>query len=118
MQKGLTALPGIRKLLQKLNSQDGRKAQTFLQIAQSRITNQHHIRTKIHLRFSKKKLNQACDLALKQPIPGKQLVLMTDASFRKAACALMIEDNPDQKIKSKRETYAPVAIGSKIFSRA
>ena len=30
----------------------------------------------------------------------------------------MIEDNPDQKIRSKRKTYAPVAFGSKIFSPA
>ena len=45
-----------------------------------------------------KALSDACELALKQPIPGKQLVLMTDASFRSAGYALMIEDNPDQKI--------------------
>ena len=30
----------------------------------------------------------------------------------------MIEDNPDQKIQSKRKTYAPVAFGSQIFSPA
>ena len=42
-----------------------------------------------------KALRDACQLALKQPIPGKQLVLMTDASFRSAGYALMIEDNPD-----------------------
>ena len=42
-------------------------------------------------------LSDACELALKQPIPGKQLVLMTDAHFRSAGYALMIEDNPDQK---------------------
>ena len=30
----------------------------------------------------------------------------------------MIEDNPDQKIHSKRTTYAPVALGSKISSPA
>ena len=65
-----------------------------------------------------KALSNACELALKQPIPGKQLVLMTDASFRSAGYALMIEDNPDQKIQSKRKTYAPVAFGSKIFSPA
>ena len=29
-----------------------------------------------------KALSDACQLALKQPIPGKQLVIMTDASFR------------------------------------
>ena len=65
-----------------------------------------------------KALNDACELALKQPVPGKQLVLMTDASFRSAGYALMIEDNPDRKIQSKRKTYAPVAFGSKIFSPA
>ena len=65
-----------------------------------------------------KALSDACELALKQPIPEKQLVLMTDASFRSAGYALMIEDNPDQKIQSKRKTYAPVALGSKIFSPA
>ena len=65
-----------------------------------------------------KPLSDACELALKQPIPGKQLVLMTDASFRSAGYALMLEDNPDQKIQSKRKTYAPVAFGSKIFSPA
>ena len=65
-----------------------------------------------------KALSDACQLALKQPIPGKQLVLMTDASFRSAGYAPMIEDNPDQKIQSKRKTYAPVAFGSKVFSPA
>ena len=65
-----------------------------------------------------KALSDACELALKQPIPGKQLVLMTDASFISPGYALMIEDNPDQKIQSKRKTYAPVAFGSKNFSAA
>ena len=45
-----------------------------------------------------KALSDACELALKQRIPGKQLVLMTDASFGSAGYALMIEDNPDQKV--------------------
>ena len=65
-----------------------------------------------------KALSDACEIALKQPIPGKQLVLMTDASFRSAGYALMIEDNPNQKIQSKKKTYAPVAFGSKNFSPA
>ena len=51
-----------------------------------------------------KVLNDACQLALKQPIPGKQLVLMTDASFRSAEFDLMIEDNPNQKVQSERKT--------------
>ena len=63
-------------------------------------------------------LSDACQLTLNQPIPGKHLVLMTDASFRSAGYALMIEDNPDQQIQSKRKTYAPVAFNSKSFSPA
>ena len=54
-----------------------------------------------------KALSDACELAVKQPIPGKQLILMTDASFRSAGYALMIEDNPYHKIQSNRKTYAP-----------
>ena len=65
-----------------------------------------------------KALSDACQLALKQPTPGKQLVLMTDASFRSAGYALMIDKKPDQRKRSKRKTYAPVASGSKIFSPA
>ena len=63
-----------------------------------------------------KALSDACQLALREPIFGEQLVLMTDASFRSAGYALMIEGNPDQKIQSKRKTYAPVAFGSKVLS--
>ena len=65
-----------------------------------------------------KALSDACELALKQPIPGKQLVLMTDSSFRSAGYALMIEDNPDENVQSKWNSYAPVAFGSKNFSPA
>ena len=55
---------------------------------------------------------------MKQLIPGRQLDLMTDASFRSAGYALMIEGNPDQKIQSKQKTYARVAFASKVFGPA
>ena len=42
-------------------------------------------------------LSDACELALKQPIPGKQLVLMTDASFRSAGYALRLKIIPIKK---------------------
>ena len=53
-----------------------------------------------------KELSDAFELALKQPILGKMLVVKTDASY-----TLEIDDSPDQKIPSKRNTYAPVAFG-------
>ena len=65
-----------------------------------------------------KALTDSCQLAWKQPIPGKQLVLTTDASFKIAGYTLIIEDKPDEKIQSKRKTFAPVAFGSKIISPA
>ena len=63
-------------------------------------------------------LTQACGLALKQPITGRQYVLMTDASFRASGDALMIEEDTDKNINSKKKTFAPVAFGSKVFSPA
>ena len=96
-KKNNTAISGFRELLQKLYS-CFRDSKLFDSV--------------------KKALSDSCQLALRQPVPGKQLAHMTDASFRSAGCALTIEDNPDQKVQSKRETYAPVAFGSKIFSPA
>ena len=61
-------------------------------------------------------LDKICSLALKQPIKNKQLILMTDASFTAAGYAIMIEDDPNQKFQSRRETYAPIAFDSKTFN--
>ena len=61
-------------------------------------------------------LEQSCKLSLKQPIKNKQLILMTDASFTAAGYAIMIENDPDQKLQSRRKTYAPIAFGSKTFN--
>ena len=60
-------------------------------------------------------LDRCCQLALRQPLPGKQLVLMTDASFQAAGYAVLI-DHPNQKYTSTRKTYAPIAYGSKTYS--
>ena len=65
-----------------------------------------------------KALSDACELALKQIIPGNRLVSLTNAGFRSTGFPLLIEDIPDQKIQSKRKTYAPVAFGSKNISPA
>ena len=63
-----------------------------------------------------KALDSACGLWLKQPLPNKQYVLMTDANFKNASYALLIEENADEKLTSVKKTYAPVAFGSKTFS--
>ena len=49
-----------------------------------------------------KALSEDCELALKQPLPRKQLVSRTDESFRGAGFTLMIENIPDQKTQSKK----------------
>ena len=63
-----------------------------------------------------KGLNRCCQLVLRQPLPGKQLVLMTDASFQAAGYALLIEGDPSQKYTSIRKTYAPIAYVSKTYT--
>ena len=55
-------------------------------------------------------------MALKQPLKDKQLIVMSDASFTAAGYAIMIEDDPQQKLQSERKTYAPIAFGSKTFN--
>ena len=57
----------------------------------------------------------ACELSLKQALPGKQLILMTGASFRSAGYALMIEDDPQQKIQLKMETFRTNWFWIKIY---
>ena len=60
-------------------------------------------------------LDRCCQLALRQPLPGKQLVLMTDASFQAPGYAVLLEDDANQKYTSTRKTYAPIAYGSKTY---
>ena len=61
-------------------------------------------------------LGRCCQLALRKPLTGKQLVLMTDASFQAAGYAVLIEDDSNQKYTSTRKTDAPIAYGSKTYS--
>ena len=56
-------------------------------------------------------LDRFCQLALPQPLPGEQLVLMTYASFQAAGYAVLIEDDPNQNYISTRKNYAPIAYG-------
>ena len=65
-----------------------------------------------------KSLDRCCELALKLPLPNKQIALMTDASFSAAGYAVLIEDDPLEKYTSTRKAFAPVAYGSKTFSPA
>ena len=62
-----------------------------------------------------KALHDACQLALKQPTSRKQLVLMRDASFGSAGYVFMIEDNPDQKLRSKRKLSLLSLLDHKSF---
>ena len=98
--------------------QDGWKTQPVLQAIGSRNSNQQHVRPQKKHDSVNKALNNASDLALNQLFLRNQLVLKTDTSFRSARYALIIENNPDQKVQSKRQTYAPVAVCSKNFSPA
>ena len=60
-------------------------------------------------------LHRCYQLALRQPLPGKQLVLMTDANFQAAGYEVLVEDDPNQKYASTRKTYAAKAYSSKTY---
>ena len=60
-------------------------------------------------------LDRCSQLALRQPLPNRQLVLVTDASFTAAGYAILTEDDPNQKFTSVKKSYAPIAYGSKTF---
>ena len=62
-----------------------------------------------------KALSDTCELALKQPIPGKQFVLTTDASFRSASYAPMIEDNPNQISNQRGKLTHLSPLGQNFF---
>ena len=61
-------------------------------------------------------LDRCCQVALRQPLLDKQLVLMIDASFQAARYAVLIDDDPNQTYISTRKTYAPIAYGTKTYS--
>ena len=61
-------------------------------------------------------LDWCIQLALKQPLTNKQLVVMSDASFTAAGFAILTEDDTSQKFISVKKSYALIAHGSKTFT--
>ena len=60
-------------------------------------------------------LDIRCQLAVTQPLPKEQLVLMTDASFQTAGYAVLTENDPNRKYTSRRKTNEPVVYWSKTY---
>ena len=56
-------------------------------------------------------LDKCSQLALKQPLPNKQLVLMIDASFTAAGYAILTENDPYQKYSLVKKSYASLHMG-------
>ena len=57
----------------------------------------------IEFRELNEALDRCCQLALRQSLPAKQLVLRTDASFQEVGYGAFIEDDPNQKYMSTRK---------------
>ena len=58
---------------------------------------------------------------MRQPLKDKQLIDMSNASFTAAGYANMIEmieDNPNQKLQTKRKTYARNELRNDIQTKA
>ena len=61
-------------------------------------------------------LDGCCQLALRQRLPGKQVVLLTNANFQAAWYVVLIEDDPNQKNMSTCKANAPIAYSSKTYT--
>ena len=94
-----------------------RKATRFLLTTESRQTNRSNRGIARHLQSDQRSASGSMRIG-SQTNTGRQYVLMTDASFRASGYALMIEEENDKKLNSKKKTFAPVAFGSKVFSPA
>ena len=94
-------LSGIRNFLQNFFPRLAEELNPFYKLLKAEVPINITSELKETFDSVSKALSDACRLALKQPIPGKQLVLITDAIFRSAGYALMIEDNPDEKSSQK-----------------
>ena len=118
IQENFHSATWVSILPQNVYSQDGRRFQAILQASKSR--NPINITSELKKTFDSvnKALHDACQLAMKRPLSGKQFVLRTYASFESDGYAVMMKDNPEEKIRSRKKTYAPVAFGSKTFSLA
>ena len=120
IQKSTSTKHWLFELLPKLHTQTGRLTPFFQLLKTTDAKTKILITPDIMKEFREinEALDRCCQLALRQPLPGKQLVLMTDASFQAAGYAVLIEDDPNQRYTSTRKTYAPIAYGSKTYSRS
>ena len=106
----------IRKLLQKLYSPAVRKTNRNVRTLESRCKKVISEELVNDFKTINASLAEACGLALRQPVAGKQYILMTDACFRASGCALIFEEHDEKKLLFKRKTFVPVAFGSQVFS--
>ena len=118
IKKSTPTLLGIPQLLSELHPKALGKANAIFKL----LTKDEKVLVTPDLlgKFTEinKALDRCCELALKQPLPNKQIALMTDASFSAAGYAVLIEDDPLEKYTSTRKAFASVAYGSKTFSPA
>ena len=118
IQENTSTLHWFFELLPKLFTQIDNKSQSVFSIIQNNGRQRQKLDHPWHNERvqGKKASNWRCQPALRQPLPGKQLMLMTDASFQAAAYAALLEVVPEQKYTSTRKTYTPIAYGSKAYT--
>ena len=117
IKKGVTEVYRIFELLPKLHTTPFETAlSSFFELLKD--TSKFYLPTNLVEDFKNinKLLENPCQLVLKQPLKNKHLIVVSDASFTAAGYAIMIQDDPNQKLQSKRKTNAPIAFDSKIFN--
>ena len=64
----------------------------------------------------KKDLLKATETTLRLEKPGRQFVILCDASFYSRGFVFMVEDYLEQKDGKKKQAYAPVSYVSQLFN--
>ena len=80
----MASLPRIRQFVQKFSSQDNEKLNPLYKMLKAEVPIKITFERKKTFESVNKALSDVCQLAVKQRIPGKKFVFMTDAVFKNA----------------------------------
>ena len=85
----------------------------FFKLLKTKVPIKHTSELNKFFDLINKALADACELALKQPNPGTQLVLMTDASFTNVGYALNVEKIPTKRNSQSGKRTLPWRLAPK-----
>ena len=112
-RKAYTTKNWLPELLPKLQSRLVEKLNLFFQhLKTTEIKGKIIIASELMIELHQVEdiLAKCCRLAFRQPLPDKQLILMTDANFQAAGYAALTREEPNQKNYVYTQNLCPSSI--------